>query len=73
VARQNFILKHIKEAPEIRRSLLFVGLFTRVANELGVTASHVNRVAKGQCTSKHVSDAIIREVRRIERRTERAA
>ncbi len=73
MVRKKISLKNSKEAPEVARSLLFVGLFTRVAEELGLSVSHVNKVARSKAQSKRVTEAIIREVRRIERQTERAA
>jgi DNA-binding transcriptional regulator YdaS (Cro superfamily) len=65
--------KGIKEQPELGRAVAFVGLFTRVAQSLGVSPTHVIEVAKQRRTSSRVATAIIREVRRIERSTERAA
>jgi hypothetical protein len=50
-----------------------VGLFTRVAATEGLSVSHVVQVAKNERTSRRVLDAIVREVRRIERSSERAA
>lgn len=59
--------------PELHRALAYVGLFTRVAKTEGLSVGHVTEVAKGRRTSKRVLDAIVREVRRIERSSERAA
>ena len=73
MARQKHTSEDIKLAPELKRSLEFVGLFTRVAASVGVTPSHAVQVAKGKRTSKRVTDAIIREVRRIDREAKRAA
>jgi hypothetical protein len=41
------------------------GLYTRVARKLGVSVSHVTRVADGQRQSRRVADAIEREARRM--------
>ncbi len=54
-----------KKAPEIDLALACVGIFTRVANEKGVSVSHVIKVAKNERTSQHISEALILEVRRI--------
>jgi hypothetical protein len=59
--------------PELFRALAYKGLFKRVASTEGLSISHVVQVAKGLRKSRRVVDAIIREVRRIERRSERAA
>jgi hypothetical protein len=64
-------------APEAERALAFTGLFTRVAEKVDRSPQHVLEVAKGRRQSKHVLDAIVAEVRRIDattsRRRERAA
>jgi hypothetical protein len=77
VTRKNFSFENNKSGtgnpPEIERALQFVGIFTRVANHVGVSTSHAVAVARGRRTSKKVVDAIVREVKRIDRRTERAA
>ncbi len=57
---------------ELQRALAHIGLFTRVAATEGLPISHVVQVAKGQRTSKRVIEAIVCEVRRIERSSERA-
>jgi len=59
--------------PEVARALEFTGIFTRIAKQEKVSCGHVVQVAKGNRTSKRVIDAIVREVRRIEQNTERAA
>ncbi len=54
--------------PEIDIALAFIGIFTRIAKENGVSTSHALKVAKGDRASKHISEAIIREARRILRK-----
>jgi hypothetical protein len=66
-------LKDSSFAPELRRALGYIGIFTRVAAKEGLSVGHVVQVAKGRRTSKRVADAIAREVRRIEKVGERAA
>ena len=43
------------------------GLFARVAKQLGIDCSYVSRVAKGERTSERILNAIVTELRRIER------
>ena len=63
--------------PELEQAALFFGIYSRVARKLGVTPQHVRHVAKGLSTSKRVSAAITREIKRIRESTseqrERAA
>jgi hypothetical protein len=73
LARHNYTLKDTKTPPELIRSVEYVGLFTRVAKAEGVTPSHAIQVAKGRRKSSRVAAAIVREVRKIERLSERAA
>ena len=73
MARQKLSLKDIKNAPELKRALESVGLFTRVAQKVGVTPGHALQVARGKRQSHRVLEAIILEVRRIDRDAERAA
>lgn len=47
--------------------------YSELARELGVSPSHVRRVALGLSTSERVLKRLIREWRRIERDAERAA
>jgi hypothetical protein len=72
-SRQKTCLKNSSSSPELLRALAYVGLFTRVADRESLSIGHVVQVAKGRRTSKRVIDAIVREVRRIEQSTERAA
>lgn len=73
MARQKTSLESSKTPPEIARALEFVGLFTRVARAVGVTPSHAVQVAKGKRVSARVVQAVVKEVRKIDRQTERAA
>ena len=61
-------------APELKTASLFWGVYSRVARRLGVTPQHVRLVAKGMHTSKRVTAAIKREIKRIKaEHSERAA
>jgi hypothetical protein len=73
LARQKTPPENTKTPPEARRAIEYVGLFTRVAQKVGVTPSHAVQVAKNKRTSKRVLEAIVTEVRRIERVSGRAA
>jgi hypothetical protein len=73
LARQKTSPKYNGQAPELRRALAYVGLFTRVAERESLSVGHVVQVAKGRRTSKRVINAIVREVHRIEQRSEIAA
>jgi hypothetical protein len=57
-----------RKPPELDIALNFIGIFTRIAKENGVSTSHALKVAKGDRASKHISDAIVREARRILRK-----
>lgn len=57
-----------KLVPEVERALAYVGLFSRVANQIDRSPHHVLETAKGRRQSKAVIDAIVREVRGIDRR-----
>jgi len=46
---------------------LHAGVYARVARQLGVDASYVSRVAKGDRQADHVEQALISELKRIER------
>lgn len=59
-------------APEIAEASKFYGVFSRVARKLRVTPQHVRQVAMGLHTSRRVSAALQRELRKI-RDGERAA
>lgn len=43
------------------------GLYARVAKKLGLDPSYISRVAKGERTSERILNAIVAELRRIER------
>lgn len=66
---------HFKSiAPELAQASRFYGVYSRVARKLGVTPQHVRQVALGLHTSRRVSAALKRELRRIgEVLSERAA
>jgi len=51
----------------LRRAALFRGLYSRVAKQLGVDPSYVSRVARGQRRNANVENALIAEVRRLDR------
>ena len=44
------------------------GLYARVTKKLRLNTSYVSRVAKGERTSERILNAIVAELRRIERR-----
>lgn len=52
----------------LKRHRLHVGLYDRVARKVGVHASYVSRVAHGERTSERIFNALVEELRRIERR-----
>jgi hypothetical protein len=52
---------------EVRKALAFVGIFTRVAKNEGLSTSHVLQAAKLQRPSRKAIAAIVREVSRIEK------
>ena len=47
--------------------------YSAIARELGVSASHVRRVALGFSTSRRVLDRLVKEWRKNERKAGRAA
>jgi hypothetical protein len=55
-----------KDTP-FKRAFLYRGIFTRVAKRIGVSRSHVRRVAAGERYSERVSIALTEEIRRIEK------
>lgn len=66
MARQK-VAHQSKRPPEVRRALAFTGIFSRLALSEGVTVSHLLKVAKEERDSPHIVNAIVKEVRRIER------
>ena len=54
-------------ARRLRKAVLYQGLLSRVANELGRSRSHVFRVANGERRSRPIEQALIREMERIDR------
>ena len=65
--------QHTTVPPEVHRALAYVGIFARVATQEGLSTSHVALTAHGKRTSRRVIAAIVREVRRIERKSASAA
>ena len=51
----------------LKRHQLHDGLYSRVAKKLRVDASYVSRVARGKRESLGVVNALVEELRRIER------
>ena len=51
----------------LRKHRIHEGLFARVAKQRGIDCSYVSRVAKGERTSERILNAIVTELRRIER------
>jgi transcriptional regulator with XRE-family HTH domain len=57
------------EAEELlKRHRLHGGVYSRVAKKLGVDASYVSRVVRGDRKSDRIMAAVIAELRRIEGR-----
>jgi predicted transcriptional regulator len=54
--------------PQLAKALEYRGLLTRVANRLGLSHSHVSRVAHGHRNSRRILQALLAEIERIERR-----
>lgn len=73
LTRNKLSQKYNGRAPEVSRAVAFTGLFTRVAESESLSVGHVVQVAKGHRKSRRVIEAIIREVRRIERAAGSAA
>ena len=57
--------KFKSNVPELAAASLFWGMYSRLARKLKVTPQHVRQVARGISSSKRVSAAIEREVRRL--------
>jgi transcriptional regulator with XRE-family HTH domain len=51
----------------LRRHCLHGGVYAKVARKLGVDASYVSRVARGERTSERILRALLDELRRIEK------
>ncbi len=66
------LTKNSKRPAEVERALEYMGLMSRVAAQMERSLGHVLRVARGERHSKPVMDAILREIRRIEK-SERSA
>ena len=49
------------------RHSLYRGIYSRVAQQLGVDRSYVSRVANGQRRSAKIEKALLKEINRIER------
>ncbi len=52
---------------QFKRYQLYRGLYSRVAQKLGVDRSYVSRVARGERQSKDIEAALQSELKRIER------
>ena len=53
----------------LKRHRLHLGVYARVAEELGVDASYISRVASGERKSEKVKRSLVLELKRIERLT----
>ena len=53
------------------RHSLYRGIYSRVAQQLGVDRSYVSRVANGQRRSPKIEKALLKEINRIERLSRR--
>jgi transcriptional regulator with XRE-family HTH domain len=53
------------------RHSLYRGIYSRVAQQLGVDRSYVSRVANGQRRSAKVEKALLKEINRIEKLSRR--
>jgi hypothetical protein len=51
----------------LNRHRLYRGIYSRVAQQLGIDRSYVSRVASGERSSEKVEKALARELQRIER------
>lgn len=51
----------------LARHSLYRGIYSRVAQQLGVDRSYVSRVANGQRRSAKVEKALLKEINRIEK------
>ena len=58
--------EHIRFS-KLNRLSLYRGIYTRVAEHLGIDRSFVSRVASGQRRSARVEDALLKEIQRIEK------
>lgn len=58
--------EHIRFS-KLNRLALYRGIYTRVAQSLGIDRSFVSRVASGQRRSARVEDALLKEIQRIEK------
>jgi hypothetical protein len=50
----------------LKRHLLHRGIYVRIAKKMRVDASHVSRVASGECKSTKVQRAVFVQLERIE-------
>lgn len=58
--------ERIKFSP-LKRLSLYRGVYSRVAEQLGIDRSFVSRVAGGHRRSQRVERALLKEIERIER------
>jgi hypothetical protein len=59
--------KHPSTKGVLNRHQLYRGIYSRVAQQLGIDRSYVSRVASGERKSEKVEKALARELQRIER------
>lgn len=52
----------------LKRHRRHMGMYARVAKKLGIDSSYVSRVASGDRTSEGILNALVEELRRIEKR-----
>jgi hypothetical protein len=55
----------------LSRHSLYRGIYSRVAQQLGVDRSYVSRVANGQRRSLKIEKALLKEIKRIEKLSRR--
>jgi len=58
--------------PLLLRHVLYRGIYSRVARELGIDRSYVSRVASGERRSPKVEAALRKEIKRIEKLANRS-
>ncbi len=59
--------KNNTKPTNFKRYQLYRGLYSRVAQKLGVDRSYVSRVARGERKSPEIEAALQAEIKRIER------
>jgi transcriptional regulator with XRE-family HTH domain len=61
------VTKDNTKEPALARLSLYRGIYSRVARQLGIDPSYVSRVARGERRSTKVEEALLREIKRIEK------